>query len=161
MECDSMHAAILFAKNRNEICVPQQWTTLIRMARRTYLYMIVPLKFGDIYDFKEFRKKYMQFRKEDVDGKKVNWLQIKWIRYTQENPDCIMFNPDCIMCKYNFEDEFRVLKVKRGHTAKPQELTRTYTSRRKISAAKKENLERLCRSGIIPSEYHDYYKSLP
>jgi hypothetical protein len=159
-----MHAAILFAKNKNEICVPQQWTTLIRMARRTYLYMIVPLKFGDIYDFKEFRKKCMQFRKEDVDGKKVNWLQIKWIRYTQENPDCIIFNPDCIMCKYNFEDEFRVLKVagtvKRGHTAKPQELTRTYTSRRKISAAKKENLERLCRSGIIPSEYHDYYKSL-
>jgi hypothetical protein len=121
----------------------------------------IVLSFGDIYDFKEFRKKCMQFRKEDVDGKKVNWLQIKWIRYTQENPDCIMFNPDCIMCKYNFEDEFRVLKVKRGHTAKPQELTRTYTSRRKISAAKKENLERLCRSGIIPSEYHDYYKSLP
>jgi hypothetical protein len=49
-----------------------------------------------------------------------------WIRYTQENPDCIMF-------KYNFEDEFRVLKVagtaKRGRTAEPQELTRKYTSK--------------------------------
>ena len=158
MECDSMHAAIEFAKKKTEIVVPQRWATVIRMARRKDPYMIVPLKFGDIYDFKDFTKKYMKFRKEDVNGKKVNWLQIKWIRYTQENPDCIMF-------KYNFEDEFRVLKVagtaKRGRTAEPQELTRKYTSRQKISAAKKKDLVSLCRSGIIPSEYHDYYKSLP
>jgi hypothetical protein len=33
--------------------------------------------------------------------------------------------------------------------------------RQKISAAKKKDLVSLCRSGIIPSEYHDYYKSLP
>ena len=104
MECDSMHAAIEFAKKKTEIFVPRQWATVIRMARRKDPYMIVPLKFGDIYDFKDFTKKYIKFRKEDVNGKKVNWLQIKWIRYTQENPDCIMF-------KYNFEDEFRVLKV--------------------------------------------------
>jgi hypothetical protein len=42
------------------------------MARRKDPYMIVPLKFGDIYDFKDFTKKYMKFRKEDVNGKKVN-----------------------------------------------------------------------------------------
>jgi hypothetical protein len=61
--------------------------------------------------------------------------------------------------------QFRVLKVggtaKRGRTAKPQELTRKYTSRQKISAAKAKDLVSLCRSGIIPSVYHDYYKSLP
>jgi hypothetical protein len=32
------------------------------------------------------------------------------------------------------------------------ELTRKYTSRQKISAAKKKDLVSLCRSGIIPSE---------
>jgi hypothetical protein len=37
------------------------------MARRKNPYMIVPLKFGDIYDFKDFTKKYMKFRKEDVN----------------------------------------------------------------------------------------------
>jgi hypothetical protein len=69
------------------------------------------------------------------------------------------------MFKYNFEDEFNVLKVAgtatRGRTAEPQELTRKYTSRQKISASKKKDLVSLWRSGIIPSEYHDYYKSLP
>jgi hypothetical protein len=72
MECDSMHAAIEFAKTKTEIFDPQQWATVIRMARRKDPYMIVPLKFGDIYDFKDFTKKYMKFRKEDVNGKKVN-----------------------------------------------------------------------------------------
>ena len=65
-------------------------------------------------------------------------------------------NLDCIMLKYNFEDEFRVRKVagtaKRGRTTEPQELTRKYTSRQKISAAKKKDLVSFCRSGIIPSE---------
>ena len=65
-----MHAAIEFAKKKTEIFVPQQWATVIRMARRKDPYMIVPLKFGDIYDFKNFTKKYMKFRKEDVNGKK-------------------------------------------------------------------------------------------
>jgi hypothetical protein len=69
------------------------------------------------------------------------------------------------MFKYNVEDEFRVLKVagtaKQERIAEPQELTRTYTSRQQISAAKKKDLVSLCRSGIIPSEYQDYYKSLP
>ena len=158
MECDSMHSAIEFAKKKTEIFVPQQWATVIRMARRKDPYMIVPLKFGDIYDFKEFTKKYMKFRKEDSNGGKVNWLQIKWIRYSKENLDCIMF-------KYNFDDEFRVLKVagtiKRGHTAEPHELTRKYTARQQISAAKKKDLVNLCKSGVIPSEYHEFYKLLP
>jgi hypothetical protein len=42
MECDSMHAAIEFAKKKTEIFVPQQWATVIRMARRKDPYMIVP-----------------------------------------------------------------------------------------------------------------------
>ena len=69
------------------------------------------------------------------------------------------------MFKYNFDDEFRVLKVagtiKRGRTAEPQELTRKYTARQQISAAKKKDLVNLCKSGVIPSEYHEFYKLLP
>ena len=48
--------------------------------------------------------------------------------------------------------------VRRGHYldwfAEPQELTRKYTSRQQISAAKNKDLVSLCRSGIIQSEYH-------
>jgi hypothetical protein len=70
------------------------------MARRKNPYLIVPLIYGDIYDFKYLAKTSMKFRKEDIKGGKINWLQIRWLRYMKENPDCILF-------KYKFEDEFR------------------------------------------------------
>lgn len=100
----------------------------------------------------------MPFRKDDTKGGKMNWLQIRWFRYTKEKPDCLLF-------KCNYEDEFREMKVnmsnKRGRPSDPYQLTQKYTSRQSISAAKKKELVMLCKNGLIPSEYHDYYKSLP
>ncbi|XP_076090122.1 uncharacterized protein LOC143062260 [Mytilus galloprovincialis] len=158
MECDSMHSAIEFAKKKTEIFVPQQWATVMRMARRKDPYMIVPLKYGDIYDFKDLSKKNMKFRKEDVNGKKIKWLKIRWLRYTKENPDCILF-------KYKMDDEFCEMKVSltstRGRSTEEYQLIKKYTSQQSISAAKKKDLVGLCKKGIIPSEYHEYYKSLP
>lgn len=104
MECDSMHSAIEFAKKKTEIYVPQQWATVVRMARRKDPYMVVPLKFGDIYNFKELTKNTMKYRKDDITGEKVNWLHIKWLRYTKAYPDNIQF-------KNYFDKDFRILKV--------------------------------------------------
>jgi hypothetical protein len=70
MEFDSMHSAIEFAKKKNEIFVPHQWSTVIGMARRKDTYMIVPLKYGDIYDVKDLSKNNMKFRKECTNGYK-------------------------------------------------------------------------------------------
>jgi hypothetical protein len=53
-----MHYAIEFAKRKTEIFVPQQWAT-VRMARRKDPYLIVPLIYGDIYDFKDLAKTSM------------------------------------------------------------------------------------------------------
>jgi hypothetical protein len=65
---------------------------------------------------KIFAKTSMKFRKEDNKGGKINWLQIRWLRYMKENPDCLLF-------KYKFEDEFREMKVsmsnKRGRPYEP------------------------------------------
>lgn len=68
-----MHASIEFIKKHTEIFVPQQWTNSIRTARRKDLYMVVPLNFGDIYDFKELTKQTMKYCKEDSNKKKANW----------------------------------------------------------------------------------------
>lgn len=60
MECDSMHSAIEFAKKKTEIFIPQQWSTVVRMARRTKPYMVVPLKHSDVYDLKDLTRKFSQ-----------------------------------------------------------------------------------------------------
>jgi hypothetical protein len=50
---------------------------------------------------------------------------------------------------------------KRGRPSEPYQLAKNYTSWQAISAAKKRDLVGLCKNGIIPNEYHEYYKSLP
>jgi hypothetical protein len=50
---------------------------------------------------------------------------------------------------------------KRGRPSEPYQLVKKYTSRLAISATKKKDLVGLCKNGIILSEYHEYYKSLP
>jgi hypothetical protein len=56
-----MHSAIEFAKKKTAIYIPSQWVTIIRMARRTNPYYVVPLQFEDIYDFKEVTKSTLKY----------------------------------------------------------------------------------------------------
>ena len=73
--------------------------------------------------------------------------------------------PECLLFKYRFEDEFSEMKVsmskKRERPSEPYQLAKKYFSRQAIAAAKKKDLVGFCKNGIIPSEYHEYYKSLP
>ena len=47
--------------------------------------------------------------------------------------------------------------VKCGGSSESTELPRKYKSKQPISAAKKKDLLTLCRTGVIPSEYHEYF----
>ena len=50
----------------------------------------------------------------------------------------------------------------RGRTTETlTEFPKKYTSKQSISAAKNKDLLHLCKTGVIPSEYSDFYKSLP
>ncbi|CAC5373087.1 unnamed protein product [Mytilus coruscus] len=100
MECDTINSAIEFAKKKTEISVPQQWATVMRMSRRKD-----PCKLKILIIYMTFlTKKNMKFRKEDVTGKKIKWLKIRWLRNTKENPECILF-------KYKMDGEFHEMKV--------------------------------------------------
>jgi hypothetical protein len=50
------------------------------------------------------------------------------------------------------------MSKKRGRPSEPYQLAKKYISRQAIAAAKKKDLVGLCKNGIIPSEYHEYYK---
>ncbi len=74
--------------------------------------------------------------------------------------------PDTCKFKYDFDDEFQCIKMigtKRGRTPRTDTTShpRKYGSKLPISAAKKKDLIQICKSGIIPSEYLEYYRSLP
>ena len=54
MESDSIHGAVEFAKKRTKIYIPSQWDTVMAMARKTNPYLVVPLKYTDVYNLNEF-----------------------------------------------------------------------------------------------------------
>ena len=156
MEVDSMHAAVEFAKKKTQIFVPSQWDTVLQMARRRNPYKVVPLRHTDILDFKKFQSTNMKPQKKTDTGLKVMWTKMKWIRYLKSEPDACLF-------KYSMEEEFQKVKItgKKRQQQSDEGLTRKYQKKIPISAAKKKDLMQLCKSGVIPVEYHEYYKSLP
>ena len=156
MEVDSMHAAIEFAKKKTQIFVPSQWDTVIQMARRRNPYSIIPLKYTDILDFKQYQSTDMKPQKKTDTGTKVFWNKMKWMRYLKSEPDACYF-------KYAMDAEFQKVKM----TASKKQYTPDdnvpfkYQKKLPISSAKKRDLMNLCKSGIIPPEFHEFYKSLP
>ena len=158
MECDSMHSSIEHAKKRTSIFVPDQWDTVIHMARRNKPYVVIPLRFDNFFDLKMHTKNSYKNFKTDVEGNKVNWLKVKVLKLSKEMPDEIHV-------KYEFhEKEFRrinVAKSARGRSTQDKALPRKYQCKLPISPAKKKDLLDLCDSLVIPEIYHGFYNSLP
>ena len=161
MECDSMHSAVEHAKKNTPIYTPYQWDTVLHQARRRNPYTVVPIRHGDMKDYKKVKQDRQKNVKVTTEGKKVQWNKIKWMRYIKSEPG------SCFI-KYDFEEEFQEIKVygtKRGRAAgagtSKGGIPRKYDSKLPISAAKKKDLMQMCRTGVIPPEFHDFYESLP
>ncbi|KAK7504908.1 hypothetical protein BaRGS_00003936 [Batillaria attramentaria] len=163
MEVDSMHACIERAKKNVTIHIPDQWNTVIQMARPAKPYDVFPMCHTDIWDFKKVAAQSMRNTKTDVAGCRVNWLKIKWLRYIKGEKDTIFF-------KYRMPDSaFNQLKIRGSSRRGRQQSTAVqgsslpmrYCSRLPISEAKKMDLLDLCNLGVIPAQHHHFYKNLP
>ncbi|CAG2207374.1 unnamed protein product [Mytilus edulis] len=159
MECDSMHAAIEHAKRKTNIYIPSQWDTVIHMARRNNPYVVIPLKYWDILDFKSLQKENYKNMEQNKKGEKVRWREIKQLQFRKETPNIIYY-------KYSFREEFNEIACKvvtRGRQKLVDNLavSSKYKERLPITEAKKADLLSLCQSGIIPADCVQFYKSLP
>ena len=157
MECDSMHSAIEHAKKGTSIYHPDQWDTVIHMARRNKPYVVVPMRYNNFKDLKSFTKEEYSGMKTDTEGNKVNWMRIKVIRVTKESPDEIQI-------KESFTDQqFRSIRIRqtRGRPSDtPKAIPNKYDSRLPITVQKKKDLMSLCDSLIIPEHYRCFYEGL-
>ena len=73
-----------------------------------------------------------------------------------------------IFVNYGFDESryIEILASDKSTRGRPQTIANAkfnalYGTKLCISAEKKKDLVSLCTSGIIPSEFHQYYKSLP
>lgn len=164
MECDSMHATIENASETSKICLPNDWENVITLARKNKPYKLNVMDHSDFVDFKQYRVGFLPTILKSTDGTQLQWAKIKWLRFKRSTPSKFFF-------KEEYSDEnFKEVEVKKLSTrgsmraaeSSPSELPpRAYRSQIPISAVKQRDLLELCKSGVIPLAYHDFYKNLP
>lgn len=159
MECDSMHSAIEFAKKHTAVFCLSSWKSIFEVARRKHPYKVHQLEHRDFFDCKAISEQLIKNRCKNEDGETVNWLKIKVIRFEKSTYK--------IQYKYRYADSFSTINTAgRGRPSisllsNLPTLAQCYKSRLPISAAKKNDLLALCKSGVIPKEHHEFFKRLP
>ena len=125
----------------------------MRCARRKHPYSVIPMTHDDICDFSQMSDSVPHLSK-------IRWRNVKWLRYLRVEPAQIE-----VYVKDSFGDgDFHQL-TRKTRKAQPDVLTMTfrpkYHAHLPITDAKKADLMSLCKNGTIPTQYHDYYKTLP
>ena len=163
MEANSMHSSIENAKKFVPVYTIQDWLSIFRMARSKRNknaardpYKVKELKFSDFYDLKHLSSILTGNKTKDTEGKSVNWLLIKSLKYTKDQPGIIHF-------KYQHSADYKSINLynKGRLKALPKQLKKLYKNILPVSIKKKNDLLRLCKSSAIPEEFHLWYKSIP
>lgn len=164
-EGDSMHGVIENAKKRQSVLyVPEQWVTLIRMAKTTgKVYNVTEMSQSDFFNFKNITA--FQNWKTDREKKKFNISKVKEISFKFSEPNRGFF-------KYEYDaSENKAIDIKEPKLEKrkgrPEKnikenigLQQLYVHPLPIDAKKLKGLLWLCDTGKIPPMYHNFYKNL-
>ena len=159
MECDSVHSSIETAKKKTDVFVPSEWNNIIKLSRRHKPYHVIPLANDEVKNYKLFVTECCSnFKAQLAKELGSRWASVRWIQVRSTNPRSIFVN-------YSFdESKFHEIPVqgttRRGRPPWPANIPRAYSAKLAVDVKKKEDLMKLCRKGIIPSEHHSFYSSL-
>nr|CAH7761045.1 unnamed protein product [Callosobruchus chinensis] len=110
MECDTDHSLIEKQKKKfnGQLEHPHDWANLIRQTGKKKPFIVKELERNNFYNFSGLLKNGPLInRKTDTDGDKINWRELRWIRYEKGS--------QTLLAKTTFSqnEPFRVLDFKR------------------------------------------------
>ena len=133
---------------------PDQWETVLAMARRKKPYKVSKLSHGDFVDLKAVSKTLLPTQLKDCSGRPVHWLKIRHFRYEKGSSN--------IKFRYSFDEDFRELRVLGNRRIGRESMMDTlYRGRLGVAPAKKKDLVDLCKTNVIPPAHHGFYMGLP
>ncbi|KAI8435869.1 hypothetical protein MSG28_004078 [Choristoneura fumiferana] len=157
-EGDSVHALIEKESKGKMIFTPDQWYALVRWAKTTGKpYNVIELTQQDVFDYKPLLDE--RNWKRDTTNINVMWNKVKEVRVEKDAPNCLFF-------KYDLKGEQFCLNTvittrRRGKIMNDDvELKMAYGNPLTITDAKYKDLISLCQSGVIPKEYHTFFKNI-
>ena len=84
-------------RKQQHLFLPEDWYTLVANARRQNPFTVVRMTTSDFVSVSELINKITN-RKTDIDGNKVEWLRMRWIRVEKEKP--YQFSYRCALIGY-------------------------------------------------------------
>jgi len=135
-----------------------EWIDIAKRARKTGgKFDVAEMPKTAFLDFKVLLKEIVN-RKVNMQGEKVEWMKIRWMRFRKDNPYKMMY-------KYTVDDddfkEVSFEKQRKGRQRQKQilKLPMLYPSGRLISRAKFKDIQDLMK--YVPPIHHDFYSSIP
>ncbi|KAJ9591376.1 hypothetical protein L9F63_002081 [Diploptera punctata] len=156
MECDTDHSIIEKKKKKFDIPIshPHDWAQLMRQFGRKKPMVVIGQRCEDLSDFAGPYKGPLQLRKEDSDGNKIRWREIKWLHFERDHGFDIFFKTSL-----KEEDPFRKVSFRRRGKSTPLlRPTLRYDGLQPIAIQKKKDLLDLL--PFIDPVFPEYYKSL-
>jgi hypothetical protein len=163
MEVDAMHATIERVSKSVDIFIPRDWQLIAATARRDGKpYHVTCMEQCDVLDWKSVCKHVIVNKSNtDTPGVTVNWKEIKWLQVSKDST--------VMKFKYELNDsEFLTVKYRGNARGRLSETTALkammkplYSKLLSISKPKYNDLMDLCKTSVIPSDYHSYYMQLP
>nr|CAH7712435.1 unnamed protein product [Callosobruchus chinensis] len=153
-EGDSMHAVIENAKKRQSVLyVPEQWITLIRMAKTTgKVYDVTEMSQDDFLDFKSLAN--TENWKTDIEKGMIKLSRVKEISTSYNTPSTTFF-------KYDLSSESQRCDLKKARRGRPPIIDKLLLKCFLPIAKKKlTGLLWLCDTSKIPPMYHGFYRNL-
>ncbi|KAL4718628.1 hypothetical protein ACJJTC_005182 [Scirpophaga incertulas] len=154
-EGDSVHSVIERASKTKTVYTPHEWRLLVRWAKTEgEPYLVRNVTQSDVFDFKRLVNNKIWMK--DITGKKITWNNIREICADGSDPNKLFF-------KYDLTQPDYYILVVCGNTRNSvlTELQTAYSQPLMIPTAKYKDLIDMCRSEVIPTEYHSYFDSLP
>ena len=136
----------------SEIYVPEQWYAIIEKCCKKRPFTVNRMAADKFRSTKRILNAITN-RKTSVDGQKVNWLQIQWIRVRKDKPLCMHV-------KDSLDEEFPFTVVSFAKRGRQRSLGKTklpqlYAAQRPVSKEKHSDLRKLLK--YIPPIHHDFY----
>ncbi len=154
MEVDSMHSVIERSAKVSCIYTMEEWQNVMVRARLNQPYLVHMLHHKDFIDAKSMAAKLIKNRSTDTEGNKVNWLEIKSLKFEKAAPGVFMY-------RTSHTSDYKVVQARPTKAGRQPiiELPKLYDAKLVISAEKKDVLS-LCKDGLIPPIYHQFYRDL-
>ena len=144
-------------RRRATIYVPEEWYTLVEDARRTNRFHVHRMEQAHFLSMQPLVE-LITNRKVTVTGRKVEWLNMHWIRVEKDKPYMFKYR-----LSHNDLEEWNEVDLRPRRAGRPQDMGRVslpplYPSSRPINVAKLKDLHSLLH--YVPPVHHDFYKAL-